>query len=114
MHDEKKTCEKVSTVRYGVEATAGVMISRQPQMGGQVLASDKPKPHVERVYQGSQPCMGTNLIHDNMTIKLFIEAGEMDFLGNVQIEDRYIILDEEGFDVYGEHFSLSEAEREVN
>jgi hypothetical protein len=34
MHDAKKTCEKVNAVRYGVEATAGVMIARQPYIGG--------------------------------------------------------------------------------
>jgi len=49
-----------------------------------------------------------------MRLQIFYYAGEFDFLGNEITEDRYIITDENGFDVYGDHFSLSEASNLLN
>ena len=42
------------------------------------------------------------------TIKQVLFEGDNDFNGNIITEDRFIILDSEGFDLYGEHFSKSE------
>jgi len=42
-----------------------------------------------------------------MTSQLIYTQGETDSFNNPITEDRYIILDENGFDVYGEHFDLN-------
>lgn len=44
------------------------------------------------------------------TIEIYLEKNEYDFLGNLQEEDRYIVVDSEGFDVCGEHMTKDEAE----
>lgn len=44
------------------------------------------------------------------TIQLHIEKGDVDWSGKTWSEDRYVILDEEGIDIVGEHFSKDIAE----
>lgn len=41
-----------------------------------------------------------------MTTQLFLSKGECDYLGNIATEDRYIVIDENGNDAFGEHFPL--------
>ena len=44
-----------------------------------------------------------------MTTQLFLSKGECDYLGNIAIEDRYIVIDENDNDAFGEHFTLDTA-----
>jgi hypothetical protein len=48
------------------------------------------------------------------TIELYLEKDEYDHAGEIQNEDRYIIVDAEGFDVCGEHMTLDEANKFIN
>lgn len=43
-----------------------------------------------------------------MKKELYLYEGSTDYLGVEITEDRYIIVDDEGMDLYGEHFSLEE------
>ena len=49
-----------------------------------------------------------------MTTQLFLSKGECDYLGNIAIEDRYIVIDENDIDAFGEHFSLKTANELIN
>jgi hypothetical protein len=41
---------------------------------------------------------------------VFLRRGDTDFLGKIWDEDRFNVLDEEGFDLYGEHLPLIDVE----
>lgn len=44
-----------------------------------------------------------------MKLQLYYEAGDFDYLRNEITENRYIIVDKNGMDLYGEHFDLKTA-----
>ncbi len=44
------------------------------------------------------------------TIEIYLEKNEYDYQGNLQEEDRYIVVDSDGFDVCGDHMTKEEAE----
>lgn len=44
-----------------------------------------------------------------MKPQLYLYEGSADYDGTEITEDRYIIVDENGIDLYGEHFSLQTA-----
>jgi hypothetical protein len=44
-----------------------------------------------------------------MSYQLFLYAGEPDCFGQTWPTDRYIVLDDNGFDMLGEHVPLDEA-----
>lgn len=43
-------------------------------------------------------------------VQLHLRAGDVDYLGNLWTEDRFIVVDQEGFDLYGEHLPLEDVE----
>lgn len=45
-----------------------------------------------------------------MKAQLHLFAGEADYNGQVYDTDRYVVLNDEGFDMCGEHMTLEEAE----
>ena len=48
------------------------------------------------------------------TIELYLQKGDADYTGEIQTEDRYIIVDAEGFDACGEHMTFEEAKKLIN
>ena len=44
-----------------------------------------------------------------MKIKLYLEKGYRAYDGTIALEDRYIVLDNKGFDICGEHISKEDA-----
>ena len=48
------------------------------------------------------------------TISIYDYEGTIDCFGNINNEDRYIVLDCNGFDYYGSNFTLNEAQELCN
>jgi hypothetical protein len=48
------------------------------------------------------------------TIELYLEKGQVDYTGEIQNEDRYIIVDSYGYDACGEHMTLEDAKKFIN
>jgi hypothetical protein len=51
---------------------------------------------------------------DYYQIELYLETGEVDYDGTIQTENRYIIVDANGFDAVGEHMTIEEAKELIN
>lgn len=49
-------------------------------------------------------------MEDKKFANVFLRRGDTDFLGKTWDEDRFNVLDEEGFDLYGEHLPLIDVE----
>lgn len=47
-------------------------------------------------------------------IELYLEKGQYDYTNEIQTEDRYIIVDAEGFDACGIHMTLDEEKKFIN
>jgi len=47
-------------------------------------------------------------------IELHLEKGEMTWDGDLLTEDRYIVVDSEGCDEFGDHFSKEEAQEQAD
>jgi hypothetical protein len=47
------------------------------------------------------------------SIKLFLSKGNLDWNKIIYSEDRYIIIDANGFDVCGEHYEINEAKEVI-
>lgn len=49
-----------------------------------------------------------------MTKQLYLYEGSLDWDNSLITEDRYIIVDTEGMDLYGQHFTEEEANEIIN
>jgi hypothetical protein len=48
------------------------------------------------------------------TIELYLYESQSDYDGTIQTEDRYIIVDANGYDALGEHMNLKDAKELIN